>query len=59
MDVHVRGIDPEVWRALRIEAVTRSISVARLIEMLWQQCDLKPRLLAPEDQLLSAGVPRH
>lgn len=45
MDVHVRGIDPQVWHALRVESVRREMSVAKLIEMLWQQCDLKPRLL--------------
>lgn len=37
MDVHLRGIDPEVWRALRVEAVQRGISVARLIETLWRE----------------------
>jgi hypothetical protein len=35
MDVHVRGIDPEVWRALRVEALQRGISVAKVIEELW------------------------
>ena len=35
MDVHVRGIDPEVWHALRVEAVSQGISVGRLIADLW------------------------
>jgi len=37
MDVHVRGIDPDVWHALRVEAVQRGISVAKLIELLWKE----------------------
>ena len=37
MDVHVRGISPEVWRALRVEAVQCGISVAKLIELLWKE----------------------
>lgn len=37
MDVLVRGISPDVWNALRVEAVRRQISVAKLIEMLWQE----------------------
>lgn len=36
MDVHVRGIDPDVWRALRVEALQCGISVAALIEELWR-----------------------
>lgn len=34
MDVHVRGIDPAAWKALRVESVQRGISVAKLIELL-------------------------
>jgi hypothetical protein len=37
MDVHVRGIDPKVWQALRVESVRRGISVAKLIEELWRE----------------------
>ena len=37
MDVHLRGIAPEVWKALRVEAVQRGISVAKLIEWLWRE----------------------
>lgn len=37
MDVHVRGIDPEVWRELRIEALRQGISVAHLIEQVWRE----------------------
>lgn len=36
MDVHVRGIDPKVWQALRLESVKQGISVAKLIEALWK-----------------------
>jgi hypothetical protein len=46
VDVHVRGIDPEVWRALRVESTRRGISVAQLIEQLWSQ-----RPLAPGDRV--------
>lgn len=42
MDVHVRGIDPEVWRALRMEAVKRGLSVAKLIEELWRESMDRP-----------------
>ena len=35
MNISVRNIDPEIWRALRAEAVRRGISVAALIEELW------------------------
>jgi hypothetical protein len=48
MDVHVRGIDPDVWRALRVEAVQRGWSMGELIERmfeLWQ------------DQLASGSQP--
>ena len=37
MDVHVRGIDPEVWKELRVEALQRGLSVAKLIEELWRK----------------------
>lgn len=37
MDAHVRGIDPEVWKALRVEAVQRGVSVATLLEILWRE----------------------
>jgi len=35
MDVHLRGIDADVWQALRLESVRRGVSVARVIETLW------------------------
>jgi hypothetical protein len=35
MDVHVRGINPEIWRALRADAVSQGIPVAKLIEWLF------------------------
>ena len=36
MDVHVRGINPDVWQALRLAAVRRGSSVADLIEAMWE-----------------------
>lgn len=33
----LRGMDPEVWRELRMEAVRQGISVAKLIEKLWRE----------------------
>lgn len=41
LTVHVRGIDPEVWQALRVEAVKRRVSVAKLIESLWRDHEAK------------------
>lgn len=35
--VHVRGLDPEVWRAIRADAVRRGISVAELIGLMWER----------------------
>jgi len=35
VDVHVRGIDPEVWKALRQTALERGEPVAKVIERLW------------------------
>jgi hypothetical protein len=33
--VHVRGLSPDVWRAIRAEAVQQGWSVATLIEHMW------------------------
>lgn len=33
--VHVRGIPPDVWQAMRVEAVQRGISVAMLLQVMW------------------------
>ena len=32
IDVHVRNMDPMVWRSLRAEAVLQGISVARMLQ---------------------------
>jgi len=34
MDVHLRGIDPDVWRWLRLASVDQRTTVARVIEAL-------------------------
>lgn len=36
VNVHIRGIDPDVWQELRVEAVKRGIPVGKLIEELWR-----------------------
>lgn len=37
MDVHLRGIDPDVWKALRVEALQRETTIAKVIEDLWRE----------------------
>ncbi len=46
IDVHVRGIDPGVWRELRLQALKDGISMAKLIEGLW--ANTRMVLLNPE-----------
>lgn len=34
MDVHIRGINPEVWRALRVDAVKRGLTMGQLLNLI-------------------------
>jgi hypothetical protein len=34
--VHVRGIRPDVWRAIRVEAVDRDMTAGELITEMWR-----------------------
>lgn len=34
-DVHVRGMDPNLWKEIRLESVRRSISIAEVLAQMW------------------------